>query len=249
MKNIFITKDGKIIKKHSENSKEKEEIIFSLKESLGCFVTLEEGIQFETLVELIFIDLPFYEILFKEELDGYSLKQYQTEWEKITKKVEDQDIKETSLEVNKVFDYIESDETSQIEIFTVISVVTSADKEYAKQTTDFLPLHQIKKLSIKVNPEIDIFAVNHEKNEIVPVLKSNVDLTVYDLLQSITFEIAIHGSPEKQERIKSFVDKFDPLALIPGLEIQLQKAVDEEKYEEASELKVIIEQIKNSQKK
>jgi len=246
METILIAKDGKIFKNLHYSTSTKEKRVKSLSSYLGCYVKIEDGIVFKTIFDLILKEKEFFDKVFAQELDNYSLSVFEKEWKKRGNPSYQEDFKIKYLEVQKIYDYFETNGIEEIETFTLISAVSVLDGKEIKYSITLVPVSELKKIEVKINDQVDIFAANREEDEleIFKIISAKTRITVYELIRSIIFEIAMYGSPEeKKEKTKEFLKNINSKSMIPSLQKRMQEVIQKEDYEEAAELKEIIKKL------
>jgi protein-arginine kinase activator protein McsA len=83
-----------------------------------------------------------------------------------------------------------------------------------------------------------------EEESFTEILSAKAKITIYEMIRTIIFEIAMYGGPEeKKEKIKEFLEGINAKTMISSLRKSLEKAIENEDYEGAAEFKRIINQL------
>jgi len=246
MKTVLFANDGKIFENKNYSTDTKEVKITSIKDKLGCYVKFEEGVMFKYIFNAILKDKEFFDQVYSEELEGYSLTAFEKEWKKKADVSYQKEFNIKYLEFNKIYDYYQIDEVEEIESFTIVSAVGNLESQDMKYSITLVPVNGLKQMPVKFNDNVNIYAVanDDEKEEIINIIKAKTKMTIYQMIRAIIFEIAMFGGPEqKKEKTKEFLKNINAKTMIPSLKTRLEEAIKSENYEEAAELKRIIDQL------
>ena len=242
MKTIFITSDGKIYRMNYLGKVERDEIK-SLKNYLNCVLHLEEGITFETFFNTILKDREFFNEVFKETMGGFDLNQFLKEWKKTTNQKQTKKI--SYLEIYRNIDLKDSGGQMIIDINNIFEGVikkNNGDKETI--TLDFIPINDLKNLPIKINTE---FNIPGEIIEGINIISSVKEMTLFEVIESILYEITFYGDPTNRDRIKEdFFNLQNKDNIVELLKYDMEELVSDEKYEEAIEILNLINKYKKT---
>jgi len=242
MKTIFITSDGKIYRMNYLGRLERDEVK-SIKNYLNCILHLEEGINFETFFNIIIKDKDFFNEVFKDTMGGFDLNQFLKEWKKNTNG--DKVNKISYLEVRR--DIKLKDDAGLLtldvnNIFEGIIKKNNGEKESIR--LDFIPINNLKKLSLKINTD---FNIPGEIIENVNIVSSIKEMSLFEVIESILYDITFYGDPTSRDKIKE--DVFRPQNkdnIVELLKFDMEELVSNERYEEAIELLNLINKYKKT---
>lgn len=245
MKTIFITADGKIYRINYLGRIERKEVK-SLKNYLNCVLHLEEGITFETFFNIILKDRDFINEVFKDTMGGFDLKQFTKEWKNITDK---KDIEKISyLEIYRDIKLKDDGGINILEITNVFEGIMKNESGIKEIISlDFIPINDLKTLSIKINNE---FNIPGQIIENVNIITANKEMTLFEVIESILYDITFYGDPSSRDKIKQDVLNVNNKDnLIQLLTIDMEELALDERYEEAIELLNLINKYKKSDSK
>jgi hypothetical protein len=242
MKTIFITSDGKIYRINYLGRLERDEIN-SIKNHLNCVLHLEEGTTFETLFNIILKDKDFFNEVFKETMGGYDLNQFTKEWGKRINKKQTNEI--SYLEVYRDINLKDNGGSMIIDINNVFEgIIRKEEGEKERVTLDFIPINDLKKIPIKINTN---FNIPGEIIENINIISSTKEMTVFEVLESILYEITFYGDPTSRDKIKEDVFKLQNKEnMVELLKSDMEDLLSDEKYEEAIEILNLINKYKKS---
>lgn len=242
MRVITIRKNGNIMLSNLDGHATKYKEVASLKEYLSCEVEFEDGLKFETFFNLLLKEDSFMNILFKEDLQGKKLKEFliQGNGKKKRKKTHS-----NALEVSKIFECWDYEEGSTVGIYTTFLGVDSMDEN---QNAYFsINTHSIDELAnyrLEINKIIEIYKEDDEGMELPPFM-AVVNITLYEAIQAIIYEISYRGDEEDAIRKeKGYIENK-----ISILETRIKEFVDEDKFEDAAKAKLHLEKLKKVLKK
>ena len=242
MKTIFITADGKIYRINYLGRLEREEVK-SLKNYLNCILHLEEGITFETFFNIILKDKDFINEVFKDTMGGFDLKQFTKEWKNGT---DDKVIEQISyLEIYRDIKLKDDGGFNSLEITNVFEgIMKTEDGVKERVSLDFIPISNLKTLPIKINNE---FNIPGQIIENVNIITANKEMSVFEVIESILYDITFYGDPSSRDKIKQDVLNVNNKdSLIQLLTIDMEELALNERYEEAIELLNLINKYKKS---
>lgn len=243
MKTIFVTSDGKIYKMNYLGRFEREEVK-SLKNYLNCVLHLEEGITFGTFFNLILKDKDFFNEVFKETMGGFDLNQFTKEWGKNGEKKDVEKI--NYLEIYRDIKLKDNGDLI-IDIRNIFEGVIKKETENENVSLDFIPISNLKDLPLKINTDYIIPGIIIEN---VNMINSSKDMTLFEVLESILYDITFYGDPTSRDKIKDDVlNLSNKDNIIQLLTFDMEELVSKEKYEEAVEILSLINKFKKSDTK
>ena len=96
--------------------------------------------------------------------------------------------------------------------------------------------------NIPVNVYNNLYVENNTNGTNIDYPDSECVITLFDILGSILHEITFYGGPIQRDQTKQkIIDNIDSDNLLDVLKLQLDDAVKSDNYEEAAELKSLIE--------
>jgi len=150
MHKVLLKKNGKIHKINIFSNKKVE--ISSLKECLSCVIEIEDGTIFKTLFNIILKDKEFFDIVFKDDLHGNKLKDYEIQWRKHSKKSQEFDFIDY-LEIGKFFETLYTDSGTILEIFPMFTGIKSKMiEEYDDEEGKMETLEDVKLFAVNLLP-------------------------------------------------------------------------------------------------
>lgn len=244
MKNILLDANGNLFIEDSFSGM--VEKIESFKNYLDSQIKVEDGATFGHLFEYVMKDSEFINIVFGETMGGYPLEIFKNEWEdtKIDSRKNYGGIE--FIRIRKTLEYFEVDSNqgfSDIRIdFDGINNETGV-----VYSLEFMSLPEMKNIPIIIDPILHI--ENNTKNTDIDYPKSECVMTLFEILGSILHEITFYGTPTQRDQTKQkIIDNIASDNLLEVLNLQLQEALKNENYEEAIEIRNLIEQYKNMKK-
>jgi hypothetical protein len=242
MKTIFITSDGKMYRMNYLGRLERDEVK-SIKNYLNCVLHLEEGTTFETLFNIILKDKDFFNEVFKETMGGHDLNQFIKEWG--NKKKRKRINKISYLQIRRDINLKDSGGVMILDINNIFEgVIRNENGTKESVTLDFIPINDLKNLFLKVNTD---FNIPGEIIENVNIVSSTKEMTVFEVLESILYEITFYGDPTSRDKIKEDIFKLQNKEnMVELLKSDMEDLLFDEKYEEAIEILNLINKYKKS---
>lgn len=240
MRTIIFKIDGKIVLLDPITNQETK--IKSIKYYLDCPLKLEDGITFGTFFKNIIKDKDVIETVFSETIRGVDIDNIIKEWNKTTTYKENTDI--DYLQIIKIIDHIiyDNNKNGFLDIRVDFNGVgIKYDVEYG---LEFIPLNELKRypLVLKDNIKIINHVIDGTGQEIN--LNGQCTITLFEALSSILYEVMYYSTPEmKQNSNEKLVDKIKNNSLREILQKQLEKALLEEDYIEAANIKNILSEL------
>jgi hypothetical protein len=221
---------------------EREEIK-SIKHYLNCILHLEEGITFETFFNIILKDKDFLNEVFKDTMGGFDLNQFTKEWKKNIKNKDIENIQ--YLEVYRDIKLNDITGVITLDITNVFEGITKMDNSIKESVPlDFIAINVLKKLPLKLNDE---FIIPGHIIENVNLITSTKGMTLFEVIETILYDITFYGDPSSRDKIKEDVMSVNNKDnMIQLLTIDMEDLVSDERYEEAIELLSLIKKYKKT---
>jgi hypothetical protein len=234
MKNIFLNNKGELYLEDTLNGvKEK---VDTIKYYMDCPFTIEEGVTFDKLFNLILAESEIIDIIFHETTNGISITNFIDEWNvPFTNKnllgIE-------YLRLRKTLEYLEMEKNKGFVDIRIDFDGVGGNMDYS---LEFMSLSEMKKLQIVVDN--DLHVKEHLQNKSGEIfIGGHCILTLFDIIGTILYEITFYGPPKQRDNTKqTLMDTIDNKNLLDVLKLQLDEAVRTENYEEASNLKILID--------
>ena len=267
MKVIKIKKSGKIFLEEYDDDKTTSKKVSSLKEYLPCDVEFDPEMTFGTLFNLILREKEFFDIVFKQELNGKNLEYFENAMKK-KPEAYDKDFKLEYLEVSKIFEFFMFEKGSSIDLFSVfIGMGKTDDGTDVYVPLSYCSVSELKNLEIFPNKLVEVYrdmpncedcddyedceeghACENEGEDGVGFIESVTRITLYEALQSIIYEISYYKSDEERTKArKEQSDEQNKKNRMGFLENQLQTHINKEDYEKAAVVKREIDKLKSAQ--
>ena len=241
MKAIVFKKNGEITLLNRITKE--EEKINTIIHSLDCPTILEEGITFGTFFDHIIKEKDFFNTVYKETMGDSTLNNFISEWSQLpTKKLKDHGI--DYLKTYKVFDYIElMGEDNFIDIRIDFDGI---GREGELFNVEFISLNNLKPIPLVLSNKISIYrTVANIKGEEL-FFEGNTFTLLFELIGTILYVLTIHQTPKGRESAKhKFIKIINETNIIEMLEQQKEEAVEIQNYEEAAQLKKILDRLRN----
>jgi hypothetical protein len=242
MKTIFITSDGKIYKMNYFGRLERNEVT-TIKNYLNCILHIEEGTTFETFFNIILKDKDFFSEVFKETMGGFDLNQFVKEWKNNVEIKNNHNI--SYLEVYRDINLKDNTGIITLDVMNVFEgVIKKEDGEKERLSLDFIPISSLKKIPLRINND---FNIPGQIIENVNMLTSVKEMTLFEVIESILYDITFYGDPKSRDQIKEDVmNGYNKDTMIQLLTFDMEDLVSDEKYEEAIEILNLINKYKKS---
>jgi len=242
MKTIFITSDGKIYKMNYFGRLERNEVT-TIKNYLNCILHIEEGTTFETFFNIILKDKDFFSEVFKETMGGFDLNQFIKEWKNNVEIKNNHNI--SYLEVYRDINLKDNTGIITLDVMNVFEgVIKKEDGEKERLSLDFIPISSLKKIPLRINND---FNIPGQIIENVNMLTSVKEMTLFEVIESILYDITFYGDPKSRDQIKEDVmNGYNKDTMIQLLTFDMEDLVSDEKYEEAIEILNLINKYKKS---
>ena len=241
MRTILFKKNGSLhlIDKVSKEVEKVDTII----NYLDCPVQLEDGITFKTFFNHVIKEKESLNIIFKETMKGSSLDLFLDEWDKKGKTVNPEKGIQY-LKAYKIFDYIQlNEEKDFIDIRVDFDGIGNEDQLY---NLEFIPLNELKNIPIVIANNMSIYrTVSNLRGEEL-FFRGNSFILLFELLGTILYILTIHKNPKGRNSAKEkFIQILGNTNIIDMLEEQKEEAVEIQNFEEAAQLKKILDRLQN----
>jgi hypothetical protein len=240
MRTIIFKIDGKIVLLDPFTNQETK--INSIRHYLDCPLKLEDGITFGTFFKHIIKDKDVIETVYSETIGGVDVDNIIKEWDKPSTYKGNTDI--DYLQIIKIIDHIvyDTNKNGFVDIRVDFNGVgTKYDVEYG---LEFIPLNELKRypLILKDNIKIINHVIDGTGQEIN--LNGQCTITLFEALSSILYEVMYYTTPEMREsNNETLIDKIKNTSLREILQKQLEKALLEEDYIEAANIKNMLSEL------
>ena len=240
MRTIIFKIDGKIVLLDPFTNQETK--INSIRHYLDCPLKLEDGISFGTFFKHIIKDKDVIETVYSETIGGVDVDNIIKEWDKPSTYKGNTDI--DYLQIIKIIDHIvyDTNKNGFVDIRVDFNGVgTKYDVEYG---LEFIPLNELKRypLVLKDNIKIINHVIDGTGQEIN--LNGQCTITLFEALSSILYEVMYYTTPEmRQTNNETLIDKIKNTSLRDILQKQLEKALLEEDYIEAANIKNMLSEL------
>jgi hypothetical protein len=146
---------------------------------------------FERFFTLIYLNKEIINLIFQRTLGGHLLDVFYDDMiiPQSDIKLDDEEI----LMLQWVIDIYENDYTDYVEFY-----IKAIDPEELHGSIAFMSLSDIKNSQIRICNEI---TVSKEINE-QPIITANKEITLYDAIKGILYEISFNGSPENRKKLE-----------------------------------------------
>lgn len=218
-----------------------------LQQCLGYDVEFENGLTFKTLFKLILKEKTFFNALFKRELNGTKIEDFEQRFRTRKKK---EGIPLSYLEISR-FINVADRRIEKMDMLTILTGVEVDDKEneIAVPLTVF-SIDELRDLEVYISDFMETYIdmPTEEEPEGHIVISGYVSITLYHAIQAVLYEIAFYGTPdEKDEEIEMIMSNVSEESMKENLERQIEALVKEDKFEECAKLKKMLDNIKKEQ--
>lgn len=265
MKILKIKKSGKLFIDELDGENAKSKKVGSIKEYLACEVEFERGLTFGTLFKLIAKEADFFDVVFSEELNGRSLKEYA---KKINEKPKDfkDDFTLEYLEISKIFELFAFEKGSTIDLFPVfIGIGKTKEGLEIFIPLSFFFINELKNVEIVANKLVEVYreirldtmedgeevdddeveGEEMEEGGVAPLFEAVTRLTLYEAIQCVLYEIVFYKDDEDKIKVrKNQNNEQSNKNKIDILEMMLRKHIESEEYEKAAGIKRELEKLK-----
>mgnify|MGYP003651152711 CR=1 FL=1 len=241
MKALIFKKNGELFLLNRFT--QEEEKVETVKNYLDCPTILEDGITFETFFNHIIKEKEFFNIVYSETMGESSIDNFIEEWELPSTDILTQKGL-TYLKAYKIFDYIElMDKNNFIDIRIDFDGIGKEEELY---NVEFIPLNELKNLPLYLSDQISIYrTVSNLRGEEL-FFKGNTFTLLFELIGTILYVLTIHNTPTSRESAKhKFIKIIGETNIIDLLEQQKEEAVEIQNFEEAAQLKKILDRLRN----
>jgi hypothetical protein len=233
MKTILLDRKGDLYLEDNFNgSKEK---VDTIKYYMDCPLNIEDGATFEHLFNHIIAESEIIDIIFKETMGGVSITNFVDEWNKPF--ITSNSLAIEHLRLRKTLEYLEMDKNKG---FVDIRIDFEGVGNGMDYSLEFMSLPEMKKYPLEIDNKLHVKEVmNSENNNYVG---GDCIMTLFEVIGTLLYEITFYGVPQDRDNTKQkLIDNIDNKNLLEVLKLQLDEAVRVENYEEAANLKSLIE--------
>jgi hypothetical protein len=245
MKTILLDLKGDLYLEDNFNgSKEK---VDTIKYYMDCPLNIEDGATFEHLFNQIIVESDLIDIIFKETMGGVSITNFVDEWNKpfITSNT----LAIEHLRLRKTLEYLEMDKNKGF-VDIRIDFEGVGKNNGMEYSLEFMSLPEMKKYPIKLDNKLYVKESLNRKDGEESYIGGDCTMTLFEVIGTLLYEITFYGIPKDRDETKQkLIDTIDNKNLIDVLKLQLDEAVKVENYEEAANLKNLIEKYENLGKK
>jgi hypothetical protein len=268
MKLLKISTNGVVtIEEQQEDGITKIDIARDIKKCMNYEVEFESGLSFKTFFKLILKEKSFFNILFSEELNGYSLEELEKEL-KTPSSAEKNKFEINALEVVKSFWFFDTEIGGAIDLYTVFLGLGKTKEGYnVVVPTGLCFLNEIKDCEIFINNIVEIngsLGMSSEEYDSIDDVsvsffeKKENDtnsqevisrITLYDVIQSILFEVCFFKTHQEKINARKKQNSFDfKKNKINFLKKELEDCVKNDEFEKAADIKKQLEALSGMKK-
>jgi len=209
---ITIFKDRIIYTSHrNKKTKIPVDILFRY---LGDTVTLDKGVTFGTIMELLHENDALTNIVFGNTLGSYDFDLFYQDYLKPIPKSGENDYKSEYLEVYYYPDLFKYEKNERFELNHVWGFHLIKPKEDITYSISLSALSELKKHPLRINYQVDMIPYDStkkitKKSLTTPLLQTTMDgVKLFDVLWAILYEISWHGAPNKRDEFaKELTDR------------------------------------------
>ncbi len=240
MKTILLDRKGDLYIKDIFNGS--EEKVDTIKYYMDCQLRIEDGATFEQLFKHIIAEVEIIDVIFSETMGENKLSNFIDEWNKpFTTTNNGLDIE--YLRLRKVLEYLEVDKNKGFVDIRVDFEGVGSNMDYG---LEFMSLNEMKKFPIKLVDDLFVKESLHRKGGEISYVGGNCVMTLFEVIATLLYEVTFYNPPVEGGKSKqTLIENIDNHNLLEVLEFQLKEAVRIENYEEASNLKTLIDKYKN----
>ena len=271
MKILKVKKNGKLVIEETIGTKVTVKKANSLKEYLACEVEFDKGLTFGTFFKLVLKDKDFFDIIFSEELNGRKLIDFESKMD-APPGVYNDEFSFDYLELSKIFELYSFQGGNTINLFCVfVGIGKTIDGFDIYAPLSSYTVSEIKNLEISINKLVEIYKelqmdedddvhdtdvpnMNDDYDDdeeeggddiAVPFIEAYTRITLYDIIQSIIYELAFYKNDEDRVEVRKSQnnDKMTESKILI-LQTQMKWHVDNDEYERAAEIKREIDRLK-----
>jgi hypothetical protein len=215
-------------------------------------LNIEENVTLEDIFDALY-NLEDIEISFNPWTRGHEFEPFYNELKSVPKK--ENDI--ISLHfgwVAEVTEWENDDCEMENEMYEYVNMSGISD-DGNFYGLDFTPLSELKDCTISLDSKWKLV-----KNYTETIFETKKEFNLGDIIGTLLYEISFHGYPENREEtsesLKETMDRIEngeeetiswENVQVDFLEKQLERLVEEEKYEKAEKIRKRIEELKNSE--
>lgn len=241
MKTIYLDKNGDLYLEDTFNGTQDK--VDTIKYYLDCPLRLDVGVRFESLFNHIIMEYKLMDIIFSETMGPHNLESFIEEWEKpfnTTNNGLDIDF----IRFRKVLEYIEIDKNNGF-VDIRVDLDGVGENNGVDYSLEFMSLTEMKKYPITIDNIIHVKEnlINNDKE--VSYIGGDCIISLFEVIGTLLYEITCYGAPNERDIAKQkLIETIDNKNLINVLELQMDEAVRVENYEEAANIRNLIDKYK-----
>ena len=242
MKTLYLNNKGEIYLEDSFNGS--QEKVDTIKYYLDCPLIVESGVKFETLFNHIIMEYKLMDIIFSETMGSYNLESFIEEWGK-PPKPNKMGFEIEYIRFRKVLEYIEVDDNKGF-VDIRIELDGAGKNNGMDYSLEFMSLTEMKKYPVVIENILHVKENLLKKDGEESYIGGDCVTTLFEIIGTILYEITFYGPPDERDNAKQkLIETIDSKNLLDVLQLQLDEAIRVENYEEASNLRDLIDKYKN----
>lgn len=197
---MLVIQQTSIFKYSNSNEKETtpiqdEELILYLNEEVKL-----DNINFQRIFELILLNYSFFDIVYYRALGGFSIKDFEEDF-LIAPQINDLNDVEYILLKWHADLYYDNENVANLSFLIDLSGKSYNDDEIGYSLT-MSALNEYKHLPLKIDTSLELYNKDN-----VCILNANRNMTLYDVIRVILYEITFYGTPKNREIVKDEILK------------------------------------------
>ena len=197
---MLIVQPNSIFKESSSLKREDikpEEIVLFLNEEVQL-----QDVTFERIFDLILRNHSFFDIVFYRALGGYSVKDFELDFLK-DRSADDEYNEIQHLELKWAVDLHEHD--GQTDLSFLIDFSGVGDEDDLGYSLALTPINEYKHLVLRINSDVEFY---DKSTGVEPILKAKRNMTLYDVIRALLYEITFYGSPNNRSIVLQELDNI-----------------------------------------
>jgi hypothetical protein len=245
MKTILLDEKGDLFLEDNFNGSQVK--VETIKYYLDCPFKIEKGATFEHLFNHIFAESPIIDVIFKETMGDVSITSFVDEWNKPY--IISNSLGIDYLRLRKTLEYMETDNNKGF-VDIRIDFEGVGKNNGMEYSLEFMSLPEMKKFPIVLDDTLLVKESLQRKDGEESYVGGDCTMTLFEVIGTLLYEITFYGIPQERDDTKQkLIDTIDSKNLLDVLKLQLDEAVKVENYEEAANIKNLIEKYENLGKK
>lgn len=240
MKTLFLCNNGDLLLEDNFNGTRNK--IDTIKYYLDCPFKVEDGSTFEMLFNFVMAEVDLMDVIFHETMGNNLLSDFIDEWNKAPQSTQNS-LSIDYLRIRKTIEYMEIDKNKGfVDIRVDFDGVGKGGMDYS---LEFMTLNEMKKHIIYIDPKLHVKESLVKNDGDISYIGGDCIITLFEVIGTLLYEITFYGPPKERDKSKQkLIDTIDNKNLLGVLEVQLKEAVKIENYEEAANLRNLIEKYK-----